>query len=71
MSALSRNWIVSVASEDADDLIFGPYTRSRAEALSDRFNELVTTESYGSWVHATCYPIRPLRIRELVAEFGQ
>lgn len=70
MSRLSRNWIVSVAMEEADNLVFGPYTRDRAETLTARFNELVTTESYGSWIYATCYPIKNHGIRAMLAEFG-
>ena len=68
----SRNWIFAVATADDDDLNFGPYTESRAEALAARFNERIDPMGLDAgYVHATAYPIQNYGITALLAQFGQ
>ena len=59
-----RNWIVSVALEDDDDLIFGPYVEHRARqvvsAINLRNERRADDETLGDFLYATAYPIENL-----------
>jgi hypothetical protein len=61
--ATSLRWIVSVSSEHDNPLIFGPYSKKRAEAIAESVQrsceKAMDAEEIG-WMHAGCYPIRNL-----------
>lgn len=67
-------WIVSVSSENDDPLVFGPYSRKKAEELAEKFNASVEArsedESLGAWMWATAYPITSAGITEIREAFG-
>lgn len=70
-----RAFVVNVAMEDDDPLIFGPYTLRKASELADKFNERVDAgdfeESHG-WIHATAKRIdNPQSLRGMLREFGK
>ena len=65
------NWIVSINTEDADPLIFGPYSQARAEELADKMNAFLELKSDElGWARASAYPIRNIGIRDMKKEFG-
>lgn len=65
-----RNWVVNIAQEDADPMIFGPYVEHRARELAEAFNGRIDSDQTG-WIHATAHPIQNPGIREMLAEYGQ
>ena len=66
-----RNWVVSIAQEEDDPLLFGPYVEQRAKALAERFNEVWGQRAAGDdWAHAGAYPLDNPGIRGILAEFG-
>jgi len=69
-----RRWVVNVAMEEDDPLVFGPYTERKARALCEGFVEQIERgafEDYG-WMHATAYPIKnPQSVTAMLAVFGE
>lgn len=70
MSERSRDHVVSVTVGGTDEpLIFGPYTRRRAEELAAKFNERVDHSAFG-YVNAVASRINNPGIEGMLAQFS-
>lgn len=66
-----RCYVLNVATDTDDPMIFGPYTRRKAEKLAEEFNKRIDQEDFG-WIYATAQRIsNPQNIRQILREFGQ
>lgn len=69
-----RRWIVNVAQEEDDPLVFGPYTERKARELSEAFNEQIERGVFEGegWTYSTAMPIRnPQSVSAMLSEFGK
>ena len=47
-----RCFVVNISTDEDDPMIFGPYTRRKAEELAAKFNERIDKDNFG-WIYAT------------------